>query len=160
MMGNVGEGAQIKVWRDGIWTGPAPTPAISPSAYLSIQRCTTLSFIFILQAITTCLPPTTLRKCSPQGQPPGGTPCPSSRCCCLSDTEPSWLGPFWVSFLPGFCDSSISLFPTNLKPISLGSFCLPFTLPLWVVFTTVPSAAHSSSLYALTRWPHPGSWLH
>lgn len=69
-------------------------------------------------------------------------------------------GPFGSPSSLAFATAASPCSPPTSTPFLWDLFCLPFTLPLWVVFTTVPSAAHSSSLYALTRWPHPGPWLH
>lgn len=95
---------------------------ISPSICLFIQRSTTLSFIFILQTTTTCLPPTTLMKCFPPGKPPG-TPCPFLQTLpFLSLMLSLWhwavlAGTLWVSFLPWLPWQQHLL----LSPASLGS---------------------------------------
>lgn len=116
---------------------------LSPSIGLSTQRCTALSFIFILQTITICLPPTTLMKCSLQGQPPGNP-------CSLQQTLPLWcsetltcIGWYMWGLLPPLAFMKQHLL---LSPAPLGSLLSHSQAPFNDGVCPTSSTAHNSSL--------------
>lgn len=161
VMGNMKEGAQAKVWKDCVCPGPALilsnlflpmfvySEMYNPQLHLYSSGHHNLSSTYQFEEMLSSS--STTRN-----------PLPS-----LTDSAVSvtlncvgWalLGLFSsLAFVTAASLHPPS--PSHTYPVSLGS--LPsLTFPLWVVSIAVAPAAHSSSLYALTPWPHPGLRLH
>ena len=152
-MGNVRGGHKQRSSGKTVFGWPQHGPWwTSPSICLFIQRYTTLSFIFTLQTTTTCLPPTTLMICFPQGTSLG-TPhhrlCHFYCWCFLCDNELHWL--FFGGLFPPLAfltSASLSFFCfSEMSSVSLpSSITVPSTaislLFLWV--SAHPNLAYNS----------------
>ena len=162
-MGNMREGAQAKViWKDCIWTASAWTLVKSLHPYVCSFREVqpSASSLFFKPPQLAFHPPLWWNAfLQVNHQEPLALfyrLCHFYLWCSLCDTELCWLVLCGSPSSLGFPDSSISFFLLLLWDL----FFLTPKLPLMMVFATVPSTAHNSSLstYSPLR-PHPGPWL-